>query len=107
MIRFEHPLRKSIFVYTIITLKLTFDPAKNIANAAKHGVPLSAAALFEWDAAIMWPDTRKDYGEPRMASLGYIGLRLYALVFVDRGNERRIVSLRKANRREIERYAQT
>ncbi len=88
-------------------MKLTFDPAKNAANMAKHGVPLSVAALFEWDSAIMWPDTRRDYGESRMACLGYIGLRLYALVYVDRSGERRIVSVRKANRREIERYAQT
>lgn len=58
---------------------------------------------------MVWPDTRHDYGEPRMVALGYIGLRIMALVFVDRPpdkpTERRIISLRKANTREVNRYA--
>jgi len=86
---------------------ITFDPAKDEINIAKHGVSLSLATEFEWDTAVVWPDTRKDYGESRMACLGYVGLRIYAMVFVDRANVRRVVSLRKANRREVERYAQT
>jgi uncharacterized protein len=40
-----------------------------------------------------------------MAGIGYIGLRLYYVVFVDRAGRRRIVSLRRANSREIRRYA--
>lgn len=100
-------MRRPFCVYTIITLKLTFDPTKNLANAVKHGIPLSHASAFEWDTAIMWPEIRRNYGESRMACLGYIRFRLYAPVFVDRDGERRIVSLRKANRREIERYAKT
>ena len=86
---------------------ITFDSAKDQANIAKHGVSLGLAAEFEWDYALTWPDTRKDYGEQRIACLGYVGLRIYAMVFVDRGDERRIISLRKANRREVERYAET
>jgi uncharacterized DUF497 family protein len=88
-------------------VRITFDPAKDETNIAKHGVSLSLATEFEWDTAVVWPDTRKDYGESRMACLGYVGLRIYAMVFVDRANVRRVVSLRKANRREVERYAQT
>ena len=88
-------------------MKITFDPVKDESNFAKHGVSLALAAEFEWDTAVTWPDTRKDYGEARVACLGYAGLRIYAMVFVDRMNERRIISLRKANRREVERYAQT
>ncbi len=88
-------------------MRITFDPAKDETNIAKHGVSLSLATEFEWDTAVVWPDTRKDYGESRMACLGYVGLRIYAMVFVDRANVRRVVSLRKANRREVERYAQT
>jgi hypothetical protein len=42
-----------------------------------------------------------------MAGLGYTGDRLYFLVFVARGQERRIISLRKANQREVRRYAET
>ena len=41
-----------------------------------------------------------------MAAIGYIGLRLYYVAFVDRADGRRIISLRKANQREVKRYAE-
>lgn len=92
-------------------MNVTFDPAKDAANVAKHGVSLTEAAGFEWGSAVVCPDTRRDYGEARMVALGYIGLRIMALVFVDRPpekpTERRIISLRKANSREVKRYAET
>ena len=92
-------------------MKVAFDPAKDAAKMAKHGVSLTEAAGFEWGTAVVWPDTRRDYGEARMVALGYIGLRIMALVFVDRPpeqpTERRIISLRKANSREVKRYAET
>ena len=92
-------------------MNVTFDQAKDAANLAKHGVSLTEAAGFEWGTAVVWPDTRRDYGEARMVALGYIGLRIMALVFVDRPpeqpTERRIISLRKANTREVKRYAET
>jgi uncharacterized DUF497 family protein len=92
-------------------MNVTFDPVKDAVNMAKHGVSLTEAASFEWDAAVVWPDQRSDYGEARMVALGYIGLRIMAVVFVDRPadkpNERRIISVRKANTREVKRYAET
>lgn len=92
-------------------MNLTFDPAKDAANQAKHGFALLDAASFEWHNAVLWPDQRHDYDEPRKVALGYIGLRLMAVVFVDRppeqATERRIISLRKANSREVKRYAET
>ena len=90
---------------------MTFDPAKDAVNLAKHGFSLLDAVGFEWETAVVWPDTRRDYGEPRMVALGYIGLRIMSVVFVDRPpeqpTERRIISLRKANTREVKRYAET
>ena len=92
-------------------MNVTFDPAKDAANLAKHGFSLLDAMGFEWETAVVWPDTRRDYGEPRMVALGYIGLRIMSVVFVDRPpeqpTERRIISLRKANTREVKRYAET
>lgn len=92
-------------------MNLTFDPAKDAANRAKHGFSLLDAASFEWGTAVVWPDQRRDYDEPRMVAFGYIGLRIMAVVFVDRPPEqpieRRIISLRKANSREVKRYAET
>jgi uncharacterized DUF497 family protein len=92
-------------------MNVTFDPAKDASNLAKHGFSLLDAVGFEWETAVVWPDTRRDYDEARMVALGYIGLRIVALVFVDRPpeqpTERRIISLRKANSREVKRYAET
>ena len=54
------------------------------------------------------PDTRRDYGEPRQIGYAIAGDCLYCVVFVDRPRvattERRIISLRKANSREVKRY---
>ena len=92
-------------------MNVTFDPAKDAANLAKQGCSLLDAVGFDWETAVVWPDTRRDYGEPRMVALGYIGLRIMSVVFVDRPpeqpTERRIISLRKANTREVKRYAET
>ena len=92
-------------------MNVTFDPAKDAANLAKHGFSLLDALAFEGETAVVWPDKRRDYGEARMVALGYIGLRIMALVFVDRPperpTERRVISLRKANTREVKRYAET
>lgn len=88
-------------------MKVAFNSAKDAANRAKHGVSLASAAQLEWDTTVVWADTRSDYGEARQCGIGYIGLRLYFVAFVDRADARRIISLRKANRREVTRYAQT
>lgn len=85
---------------------IEFDPAKDAANTLKHGVSLSQASEFEWEGALTWPDTRRAYGEQRMCAIGYIGVRLHVAVFVERGDVRRIISLRKANQREENRYAE-
>lgn len=74
-------------------------------NIAKHGVSLALAADLEWDTALIWTDARDAYGEPRECAIGYIGLRLFYVVFVDRANVRRIISLRKATTTERNRYA--
>ncbi len=92
-------------------MDVTFDPAKDAVNQEKHGVSLADAVAFEWGGAVVWPDERRDYDEARMVALGYIGLRIMVVVFVDRPTEypteRRIISLRKANSREVKRYAET
>ena len=86
-------------------MEVTFDAAKDVANLAKHGVPLALAVELEWDGLIAVPDTRRNYGEERMVGYAPIGQRVFCVVYTDRGQERRIISLRKANDREVRRYA--
>ncbi len=87
-------------------MRLTYDPTKDAANLAKHGVSLALAAQLEWHSAVVWPDLRRVYEEPRQCGIGYIGLRLFFVAFVDRADGRRVISLRKANDREKLRYVQ-
>jgi len=86
-------------------MDILFDPAKEAANRAKHGVSLAMASQLEWETAVVWPDARRNYGEPRQCAIAYIGLRLFFVAFVERTDARRIISLRKANPREVKFYA--
>ena len=85
---------------------IQFDSAKNNTNIAKHGVSLQLAELLEWDTLWAKRDVRQDYAELRVIGFAYIELRLFCVIFVDCGDVRRIISLRKANPREVNRYAQ-
>ena len=87
-------------------MKIDFDPAKDRLNTEKHGLSLAVAASLEWDAALLWFDDRRDYGENRVLALAPKTGILYYVAFVDRGELRRIISLRRANRREVKRYVQ-
>jgi len=88
-------------------MRFTFDPDKNATNIAKHGVALDQAAALEWDEAIAAEDTREAYGEQRMVAYAPLGDRLFCCVYVDQDDEtRRVISLRKANRREVTRYVE-
>lgn len=85
-------------------MKITYDPAKDAVNQAKHGVSLAAAASIDWASAVTWADNRMDYNEDRMRGLGLIGNRVHAVVYVIRDKSRRVISLRKANHREVMSY---
>ncbi len=80
-------------------MSITFDPVKDAVNVAKHGISLGSSGNLD-----LWFDTRRDYGEARQVALATLKGRLYCVVFVDRGEERHIISLRKANQREFDRY---
>ncbi len=52
-------------------------------------------------------DTREHYAETRFEAKGYIGNRLHVMVFCIRSEVVRVISLRKANPREVKSYAET
>jgi uncharacterized DUF497 family protein len=85
-------------------MKVTFDPAKNVANFEKHGLFLDAADDFCWGSAFYQEDTRKNYGEKRYYALGFLKDRLHAAIFTPRPEGIRMISLRKANVKEIQSY---
>lgn len=87
-------------------MRIELDPAKDAANVAKHGVSLALARQLDWDAALAWVDDRFGYDELRMIALAPEAGILYYVAFVDRGEVRRVISLRRATRREVKHYAE-
>lgn len=87
-------------------MRIEFDPAKDRANLSNHGVSLSLASKLDWNAALVWVDDRFEYDEVRMIALAPETETLYYVAFVDRGEARRIVSLRRATRREVKHYVE-
>ena len=89
-------------------MEVGFDHAKDAVNQAKHGVSMAMASELEWEAALVcWVDDRFEYGEVRMIALAPDTRALYYVAFVDRDDVRRIISLRRANRREVKYYVQS
>lgn len=85
-------------------MEIEFDTGKDEVNIAKHGVSLFLAGSIEWSDVLCVPDSRRDYGEVREIGFAVIDRRLYVVVFVQRGDVIRIISLRKANSREVKLY---
>jgi uncharacterized DUF497 family protein len=83
-----------------------FDAAKDIVNREKHSVSLALAEILFAGPHVSMMDDRFDYGEIRKITFGLIRNRVFACVYVDRADERRVISLRKANKREVKRYGE-
>jgi len=69
-------------------------------------LPFELTAELEWGAARVRPD-RRDYGENRFVALVPMSGRLYAVCYCIRADARRIISFRRANKREERAYAKT
>ena len=85
-------------------MRFTWDESKAAANFAKHGVGLEDASEFEWGLSVDRHDLRKDYRETRVISTSTIRGRVHVLVYALRGDSVRVISLRKANKRESSNY---
>ncbi len=66
---------------------------------------LADAIELEWDYLLAAQDNRNDYNEARMIGYVPIANRVYYVIYTDRNNVRRIISLRKENKREVKNYA--
>jgi len=85
-------------------MKIDFDPDKNAKNIRERGLSFEQAAEFDFETALFTIDDRHDYGEVRYRALGLIDQRLHALVFVEIADGIRVISFRKANKREVKHY---
>ena len=81
---------------------IEFDPQKEAANLAKHGISLARASDLQ--VVFAKPDHRKDYGEARILAYGYIEGLPHVLCYVDRLDRMRVISLRRAHVKEMMRH---
>lgn len=81
-----------------------WDPKKAETNLRKHRVPFERVERFEWQTAAIRHDDDMSYGEERMVATGFIGQAIYVLVYVERAEAIRVISLRKATKYEIGAY---
>ncbi len=78
-----------------------WDEAKNRTNSAKHGLNFADADQVLTGPCVTFVDDRFDYGEERLITLGLLAGRVVIIAHAPRGNDiTRIISMRKANRRE-------
>ncbi|MCB8879120.1 BrnT family toxin [Acidisoma cellulosilytica] len=85
-------------------MAIVFDPKKSAKNLAERGISFELASEIDWNTARLIVDDRKEYGETRVQVWAAIEGRLYCIVVTPRGEDLRVISLRKANRKEVKRY---
>lgn len=80
---------------------------KRQSTLKDRGVDFADMAFMDWESALTQTDTRRDYSETRYVTLGLIQDRLHVCAWCYRGQNIRIISLRKANAKERTQYDQT
>jgi uncharacterized DUF497 family protein len=85
-------------------VSIGFHEGKDVANRAKHGLSLGEAINGDWAAAFIALDDRRDYGELRWYGYLPIAGRIHVVVYTEREDTTWIISLRRANPREVKKY---
>jgi uncharacterized protein len=83
-----------------------WDDVKNARNLARHGIGFEAMGDFDWDRSIIVDRSRHADGERRFAGIGPLHGKIYTVIYTWRGGTMRIISLRRANRKEEKTYAE-
>jgi len=83
---------------------VTYDPAKRQKNQRKHQIDLAECEAVFDGQMLTREDTREEYGEQRLVSLGWLKGRVVVLVWTDREDSPRFISCREADPHEQEAY---
>ena len=101
---YKNYLTTTIIVTTVIGIQIAFDPEKRDKTLAERGLDFARAGEVFGGRHFTAEDLREKYTEPRYITVGKLDGRLVVMVWTPRGGARRIISMRKANEREQERY---
>ena len=85
-------------------MRIEYDAAKSRRNAGRRGIQFADAVELLSGPYVVRRDVRRDYGERRVIAYGLIRGRMHVCVYTLRGDSHRVISLRKANRREVDAY---
>ena len=86
-------------------MRITYDITKRNKTLLERGLDFADAKTLFAGHHFTSEDSRQDYGEVRLISIGLLQERMIVLVWTPRGADRRIISMRKANEREQALYA--
>lgn len=102
----DKKIDKYLFVVTIKAIKIEFDPEKSERNKKERGLPFENAIRIDWETAVYYKDNRFNYSEDRIIALGFLDGHLHVVCFTPIDGGVRVISFRKANKREVEYYEQ-
>lgn len=81
-------------------MEFEWDDAKSDRNRQERGFGYDVAALIFDGPVIEWCDVREAWGEARVVAVGSVDGVILAVVYTDRGDVRRIISARRARKKE-------
>ncbi len=81
-------------------MRIEFDAAKREQALRERGLDMARADEIFAGATLTAADDRRDYGEDRFITIGFLDARMVVTVWTARRGARRIISLRKAHDRE-------
>ena len=87
-----------------MSVHVEFDPSKNDKNIRERNLSFERVAEVDFNTALIFTDTRHEYGEVRYIALCYLDNRLHVLCFTETTVGIRVISFRKANQREVKKY---
>ena len=85
-------------------MRIEFDEAKRAATLKARGLDMAQTSLVFGGATLTVEDDRRDYGEVRYITIGFLDEAMVVLVWTRRDDAHRIISLRRANERERRLY---
>ena len=85
-------------------MNFEWDSVKNQRNIAKHGIDFADAVRIFEHPTLTVVDNRRNYGEKRIVAMGTVEDVILYVVYTVRDSVLRIISARRANRRERKKY---
>lgn len=83
-------------------MEFEWDGAKHAKTLRERGVGFDDGARIFARPVLIWEDTRRGYGEDRFRAVGETDGNLLHVAFTWRGDVVRIISVRRASRREAQ-----